>query len=750
MKNNILLKTLLLFSLILVFFTKAFSYEFIISGHVIHESTYEYIPDHVVNFYSNEGTNFPSVETNENGFYTDTLEIEDGLVLTIGVQTFGLCQEEWESYDEIIESFPGEETVNLYICHETTTTNPDCLANFIYFPNSISGDMIFHSTSIGDVTEWCWDFGDGNSSNDPDPTHTYEEEGVYTVCLTITAADKCEDTYCEEVIFTPISVCQAFFYCENDGPSGYEITFIDMSNGEVTNWFWDFGDGSTSTNPSPIHVYDSSGTYHVCLTIGTEDNCSSSFCNFIYVSDTTNFQQCLAYFIYEGNIPGGEAGRFLDFSVGRNIIEWSWDFGDDSTSTEQYPVHHYNQEGEYNVCLRIKTLDDCEKSYCRDIYYTAEPNACQADFYNTPPTVGNQCLFFDASSGDINSWFWDFGDGEVSYEPNPVQIFEESGLYKVCLSIETDYCESTFCKDISVGETYSLSGEVFAGDNLLPEGDIYLIEKRSGDNYMVMNSAKITDGSYFIDQIFAGTYILYAVPEWDFIFNYFPKYFPTYFGDEIFWNNATPIEPNKEKTGTDIQLVSYDTTAYGPAYVNGNISGIFHTTLPTIPVLLLDINDNPVDCFLTTTYNSFFEFNNIEYGTYKIYPEVAGFSTYPLIFNLSEENPEVTGINFALSPGQIAVGLEENNVEEQLNQVEIFPNPTSKLLNLKIQKTAQKQIHINIFNNLGQVVYYYSNNQIDNSELISLNISDLPTGIYFLRCRINNEQVETVKFIKTN
>ena len=148
-----------------------------------------------------------------------------------------------------------------------------------------------NSTSSSAILYWGWDFGDGGSTFNQNPSHTYSSNGTYLVCLTIATADSCYTTFCDTVDVNCIGVsqCQADFnYSAASCPS---IAFTDASTsnpGSVNYWVWDFGDGGTSTMQNPTHTYTANGNYLTCLTIWTSDSCSSTVCDTVTINCLTN------------------------------------------------------------------------------------------------------------------------------------------------------------------------------------------------------------------------------------------------------------------------------------------------------------------------------------------------------------------------------------------------------------------------------------------------------------------------------
>jgi PKD repeat protein len=168
--------------------------------------------------------------------------------------------------------------------HVEEPEEEECHAQFTW--EQIPGTLQIHfnstSTSQFDITSYQWNFGDGHTGDGNDPYHTYEEPGVYVVCLIITDASGCVSDVCHEVVVVPISSgeCNASFSFETDDEG--VVYFNNNSTGgtDHTTWFWDFDDGETSTEENPQHVYEEPGIYTVCLTMADSTlNCSDTYCH---------------------------------------------------------------------------------------------------------------------------------------------------------------------------------------------------------------------------------------------------------------------------------------------------------------------------------------------------------------------------------------------------------------------------------------------------------------------------------------
>ncbi|MCL5992361.1 MAG: PKD domain-containing protein, partial [Bacteroidetes bacterium] len=112
-----------------------------------------------------------------------------------------------------------------------------------------------------------WDFGDGETSTEQNPTHTYNDEGIYSVRLLIKHLNDSSEINKEDLISVYEAFGASFTTDKTTGVIPLTINFTDNSFGSPTTWSWDFGDGTTSTEQNPSHIYTVQGIYNVSLTV---------------------------------------------------------------------------------------------------------------------------------------------------------------------------------------------------------------------------------------------------------------------------------------------------------------------------------------------------------------------------------------------------------------------------------------------------------------------------------------------------
>ena len=209
-------------------------------------------------------------------------------------------------------------------------------AKFKYSINDLS--VVFTNQSTNALS-YLWDFGDGTSSTEKNPTKKYSNAGYYTVSLTVTNVTK-SDTYSEPVVITFAPPQAKFSYSKN----GLTVTFSNQST-NADSYQWSFGNGQTSSQKNPMITYASEGTYSVCLT-AKKGELSDSQTQQISVTYGTP----TASFTYKTEAPL----KVVLTNTSTNATTYEWDFGDGKTSTEKNPTHRYSTVGSYIITLVAK------------------------------------------------------------------------------------------------------------------------------------------------------------------------------------------------------------------------------------------------------------------------------------------------------------------------------------------------------------------------------------------------------------
>ena len=331
---------------------------------------------------------------------------------------------------------------------------PSCDA--IFTANFTGCDSVqFVSNSYGAQFTYFWDFGDGNYSTAPQPTHTYNSDGIYQVWLLVqdslaTCADSSMIMITVNCNYSPCTMNGAFAW--NVDSTNCSTQFVSTAYGGTPpyQYSWNFGDGGTSTLPNPTHQYPNNSIWTPCLTITDANGCDTVICDVVTVN--CNPQPCDASFTH--SFIGCDSVWFVPNSQGTQY-DYYWDFGDGTYSTSMWPSHQYSANGQYLVVLTlIDSVAGCAQSYTVPITVNC-PTQCT--------TNGAISWYVDSSNCNVNfvstafggtppyTYAWAFGDGGTSNSPNPTHQYPNNSTWTPCLTItDATGCDTTICDVVNV------------------------------------------------------------------------------------------------------------------------------------------------------------------------------------------------------------------------------------------------------------------------------------------------------------
>jgi len=363
------------------------------------------------------------------------------------------------------------------------------------------------STSYPDnISTWQWNFGDGTTGSDRNPSHVYNDNGIYTVGLVLTDDDGSRSFVEDTIIITNVAptAMAGPDQAANEGDVvAFNGSFTDPGTDTHTIQ-WDFGDGSSMVDTlSPTHQFADNGTYAVTLKVTDDDGAAGTDTLNVIVNnvapkisggnDTT---------IDEGDIFTG-SGDFAD--PGADTWSATVDFGDGSGAQphslnpdKSYHLNHkYVDDGIYTV--RISVNDD-DGAMDTDALIVTVNNVTPAVEAGDDQTAaeGAPVSFvgsFTDPGADTHGIQWDFGDGSiVSGILNPTHTYADNGIYTVALTVEDD--EGAVGADSLVvtvnnvapladagGDREVLEGApvIFEGNFTDPGADIHSIQWDFGD-----------------------------------------------------------------------------------------------------------------------------------------------------------------------------------------------------------------------------------------------------------------------------
>jgi len=328
-------------------------------------------------------------------------------------------------------------------CVQTATTSfdiagaPDC--------EWTSSAPVCHGTAVdfygpsGDTYAVGWDFGDGNTSSEQNPSHLYAEPGTYTVSLTVTDQTPCSSTCEAAVTVDPCCVLPTADFTVNpsSGCVPLEAQFSDASTGDVTAWSWDFGDGETSSAQHPKHIYQDAGAYAVELQVS--NTCGSD-------THTEN--------VSVNPLPSVEAGDPQQVCQGSDPIPLTGAAPDGGTwSGEGVEGDHFNSAGldvgDYAITYSYSDANGCSNSDTKTVTVSDAPDVSVAPVSGELTCdVTSILLTADVTGGESPfTYHWYNGDALVATHadtahPSDIYTATVAGNYSVSV-LDSNDCSST-------------------------------------------------------------------------------------------------------------------------------------------------------------------------------------------------------------------------------------------------------------------------------------------------------------------
>ncbi len=290
------------------------------------------------------------------------------------------------------------------------------------------------------IISYLWDFGDGTSSTLVSPSKIYDQPGTYTVTLIYSTVGGCTDTLIYPAAIRAGNVPVAKLFATPSQVCAFTpVQFTDSSNAApVDRWLWRFGDGGTSTEQHPTHLYRDTGWFDITLIVWS-NGCSDT----VTMIDYVNVKPPIAFFKDSTTCDRSSMRWFRDASIG--ATSWNWDFGDGSKSTEQHPSHEYATPGIYLVSLVVSN-DTCEHRYENEIAIVVPDAVFQAD--DTVVCKGDPVVFSTPTNKANLQYLWSFGDGiSVNAGSTVSHVYTQNGIYSVQLVVFDQYgCTDTLMK----------------------------------------------------------------------------------------------------------------------------------------------------------------------------------------------------------------------------------------------------------------------------------------------------------------
>ncbi len=379
--------------------------------------------------------------------FTDKTTVSPGTTNASWVWDFGDGTQSTERNPTIIYQNDGDYTVSLRVTNNkgcwglATKTGYIKVNGFVQagfdVPPPLSCrapfELNFRNSSTGPgQLSYLWHFGDGETSTEASPKHTYTQTGSYSLMLITTSSEGCADTI-QRTNLINLQTTTTSFSAPNLACVGDSILFSNTSSATATRTLWTFGDGTTADTTNPLKVFNAPGTYTIQLQ-QTYSNCSDTAMRTVQV-----VPKPVAAFTTDitANCQPPLTVRFTNNSTGAS--SYLWNFGDSTTSTEESPTHSYTSYGKFPVTLVVTSAAGCTDTLRSTDSINIERPQIR---FTTLPVSG--CVPFPVTftatvntPNVVSSYSWDFGNGITSTEAQPSYTYTEQGTYPVRLTITT-------------------------------------------------------------------------------------------------------------------------------------------------------------------------------------------------------------------------------------------------------------------------------------------------------------------------
>ncbi|MCB0805788.1 MAG: T9SS type A sorting domain-containing protein [Bacteroidales bacterium] len=383
-------------------------------------------------------------------------------------------------------------------------------------------------------------------------------------------------------------------------------------------------------------------------------------------------------------------------------------------------------------------------------------------FQNDPAGENNLEYHFTdlTNSSNVISWYWNFGDGTFSSEQNPIHVYDETGVYRVTLTVKIQSpithkpIISSIVKIINAvnKEYFHLGGMVMADYFPIDKGEAYLY-KIENNELVLIDTSYFSDvyGFYYFYQLIEGDYIVKAdLSPTSYLFNQFHA---TYYSNTIHWMDADTIKHHQTNFEYDISMVPVEENMTGSGKIEGLITHSSNSKEKAIPaenveIILFD-NENNTKKICHSNSDGEFSLDLLDLQLYSVYAEVTGKYTFPLNIVLDHNTSEISYIYLTIGNyqvnGSVSSGIDDLNAD-RLVFGEIYPNPADNNLFLDVQMHEPSSLDYSIMSSSGQLIEEQSVYAPVGSNPLQIDIRQLNSGVYLLRIKENNNIVAARKF----
>lgn len=350
---------------------------------------------------------------------------------------------------KLIASIPG---CSSEVTKTINTVEDGPLVDFSFSNDCEDKSIVFTNATVGTVTGYSWDFGDGNNSIQTNPSNTFVDFGNYDVRLVASNLAGCMNTATKpiQIYSNPqpdFSLDLPPFSC-NGSPSQFNDLTPNPTDSNLDSWTWSFGDpqNGTSIARNPQYVYEDADQYDVSLDVTTNFGCTASIQKIVTISPSPN-----ADFTFNTACVN-QPTLFIPLST-TGVDSWQWKIGT-STYNQQSPTHVFGSSSNYNVRLTATGSNGCVAVIDKMINVPIPGNV---NFSSVNNCADQNTLFTDltvSGSDPITSRLWQFGTIGSASDPTPSFKFPLAGAYPTQLTVtDASGCSYSTSKIVNITES---------------------------------------------------------------------------------------------------------------------------------------------------------------------------------------------------------------------------------------------------------------------------------------------------------
>jgi len=688
------------------------------------------------------------------------------------VWNFGDGSFEYSIDDYIVKSYKDTGTYTVCLKDSFCTTN-NLFCDSIKISNSIPvyADFSYTLESTGKITlyneasssspimQYYWELGDGlalEGENDS-LVYQYKASGTYQVCMYAFDQQKNYNYQCSSVVVIAPEPCYAAF---TKAFANGEYYFLNQSvfSGDSASWLWNFGDSTTSTERDPKHTYTAAGNYRVTLQMNYPCNSTYSFPIYFPGPGLCDLNVSATLINQKAIISISDT---LNFPTVYNI-----EFGDGQslTTADKNIEHLYNDTGNYVIVVQS------DFPMCGEVFgltyarvNSLEP-ICRSSFYAYPGDTGGNKVFVVSNSqiaanGNNKSYIkilWGDGSSEID-SLNQIyyqHAYDSAGIYTIRMIVSNQVnCADTSFKSVGVGPVYKVTGTVKQGSLGAAYNYVnaFMFEPQSGLlSYGI--STFTNDTGYYELYLRKGYYIIQTDFSFDPSLQEF--YLPTYYGDKLNWTGSDVLTILGNRSGLNINQIPFNPINRNGGKIAGTATFGKNVKLDgqTIPegkpaekmlIFLLDGSGKPV-AFTHTDPSGKFGFDNIGAGNFTVWAEMPGKMTIPPYVSLANNTSTAENIKIIIGQNSVTSLFDNRPITENLN-FEMYPNPTTGDVNIKLINAASDIASVEVYDLLGK--QSEATVSIDKNAA-SINVSSLQNGLYFITVIDKNGASISKKLLK--